>query len=87
MADNPRLSAPARSDEYLADAILRMVTALGKRAREADPDTAVYFRLIQERIDQELALAVASWRRNFSDGQIASELGVTKQAVQKRWPR
>lgn len=33
-------------------------------------------------------VAVAGWRDcGFSDSQIGRELGVTKQAVQQRWPR
>lgn len=76
-----------KSDEELTGAIERMVRALGERCAAGDPDTAFYLIAVRERVDVAFATAVAGWRHNFSDAQIAGELGVTKQAVQKRWPR
>lgn len=77
-----------KSDEEMAEAIARMVRALGKRCAVGDPDSAVYLRVVRHALDAAEAGAVAGWRRSlFSDAQIGRELGVTKQAVQKRWPR
>lgn len=76
-----------KSDQELAEAIVRMTRALGARCASGDPDTAFYLNMVQQQLDAARSEAVAGWRRNFSDGQIARELGVTKQAVQKRWPR
>lgn len=84
-----RRSAPThRSDEDVAEAIARMIGALGRRCADADPDTAALLRLLQTELDDAFALAVAGWRAaGASDAQIGRELGVTKQAVQQRWPR
>lgn len=65
-----------------------MIRALGRRFASADPDTARYLSLIRSELDEAHAQAVAGWRRfGFSDSQIGRELGITKQAVQQRWPR
>jgi hypothetical protein len=87
--DKPRLSAPAhRSDDEIAEAIGRMLRALGRRCADGDPDTAHLLRFLLGELDDAFADAVAGWRRSgFSDAQIGRELGVTKQAVQQRWPR
>jgi hypothetical protein len=77
-----------RSDEDVTAGIARMIRALGRRCAEADPDTAALLRLLVDELDDAIAGAVAGWRSTgFSDAQIGRELGVTKQAVQQRWPR
>lgn len=91
MSDKVRLSAKTRqprSDDDVADAAVRMIRALGRRAATADPDSARLLRMLVDELDQAFALAVAGWRsQGFSDSMIGSELRVTKQAVQQRWPR
>lgn len=80
--------ANPRSDDDVAEAVCRLIGALGRRCAGGDPDTAFYLTTIQDRLDDAFADAVAGWRRHgFTDQQIGRELGVTKQAVQKRWPR
>jgi hypothetical protein len=82
------MSRPTRSDEDLAEGIARLIRALGKRCAAGDPDSAGLLSYLQAELDDALALSVAGWRRlQFSDSQIGAELGVTKQAVQQRWPR
>lgn len=87
--DRSRSSAPlARSDDDIAEAIGRMIAALGRRCAVADPDTAHLLRYLQGELDDALSTAVAGWRAaGISDTHIGRELGVTKQAVQQRWPR
>lgn len=91
-ADKPALSARSRpvqrSDDDIADGIGRMIRALGRRCADADPDTGKLLRFLAGELDDAFAEAVTGWRRSgFSDAQIGRELGVTKQAVQQRWPR
>ena len=67
---------------------LRVIRAVGTDAAGMDPDQLRNLRRIRDELDVVTAAAVASYRQaGFSDSQIGAELGVTKQAVQKRWPR
>lgn len=86
LSPEPRVTT--RSDEDIAEAIDRMIAALGRRCAQADPDTARLLQMLQQTLDTAFAEAVAGWRAaGTTDTQIGSELGVTKQAVQQRWPR
>lgn len=77
-----------KSDEEVTEGICRLVAALGRRCAGSDPDTATYLAMVRDQLDHAFAGAVQGWRAaGFSDGQIGRELGVTKQAVQQRWPR
>jgi hypothetical protein len=68
--------------------VARLIAAVGRRAATADPDAARWLLLLQGALGSSFDRAVAGWRENgFSDTQIGRELGVTKQAVQQRWPR
>ena len=80
--------ANPRSDDDFTEAVVRLVQALGRRCADGDPDTARLLLLIDQELRNALSRAVLSWRRHgFTDQQIGRELGVTRQAVEKRWPR
>lgn len=94
--DNPALSTNRRSrrrarprdDAQIAQAIGRQIRALGRRLAEDDPASAELIAGLQQALDDVRADAVAGWRRSgFSDAAIGAVLGVSKQAVQQRWPR
>jgi hypothetical protein len=95
MSDKSNLSAKRRSsgglhrsDDEIAKATGRLIRALGDRLSDDDPSGARLLLLIEDEVRTAWALAVAGWRESgFSDGRIGEELGVTKQAVQQRWPR
>lgn len=77
-----------KSDEELTDAIVRMTRALGRRCAETDPDSVRLLLMVQDELRESMALAVEGWRSTgATDGQIGREMGITRQAVQKRWPR
>lgn len=77
-----------KSDEELTDGICRMISALGARVADGDPDGVTFLRLVGMRLDESFSQAVTGFRQNgYTDAAIARELGVTRQAVQKRWPR
>lgn len=86
---SPRRSSPMGvEDDKIADAVVRMTRALGRRVAAGDPDAAVLFERLDGELRQAWSVAVAGWRSSgFSDGEIGAPLGITKQAVQQRWPR
>lgn len=54
----------------------------------SDPDFAHLLTQVEDELAAAMKDAVTGWRSHgFSDSQIGRELGVTKQAVQQRWPR
>jgi hypothetical protein len=79
----------ARSNDDLAEAIGRLIRALGRRCEDDDPDTAKLLLGLTGELDTVLAGCVGGWRQSgFTDEEIGRELGpITKQAVSKRWPR
>lgn len=77
-----------KTDEHVVQATGALIRAVGRRAATADPDAAHWLRFLQGELDDAYAAAVAGWRSvGYSDARIGRELGVTKQAVQQRWPR
>jgi hypothetical protein len=84
-----RKRRPPRDTPEVADAICRLIRALGRRVAEEDPDGLAQLRLIEDELSEALAVAVAGLRRSaFTDEEIGRVLGgVTKQAVAKRWRR
>lgn len=69
-------------------AACRIVRAVGRRLEHEDLDG---FRLLAE-LEAELEAARARLvhglrASGYSDTRIGGELGITRQAVQQRWPR
>jgi hypothetical protein len=77
-----------RETDDVADAVVRLTGAVGRRVANEDPDGLVYLRQIQEALDAAFAEAVYGLREHgFSDADIGRELGgVSRQAVAQRWP-
>lgn len=79
------------NEEYAAF-LRRGIRAMGRRAA-CDVDALVLLRGLERDVDEALAAAVAGLHdgahfvdgAGFSYGEIAQRLGVTRQAVQKRW--
>ena len=90
MSDNPKLSPARRYRETpdVVNGVARMLRALANRLQQEDPSDLQHLVALQAELDVMWQTAVAGLRRSgFSDTDIGRELGVTKQAVQKRWPR
>ena len=69
-------------------AVCRIVTAIGKRVAEEDPDDLAFLLDLDRALREAWATAVAGLRESeFTDADIGRVLGTTKQAVQQRWPR
>jgi DNA-binding NarL/FixJ family response regulator len=72
----------------VAGAIRRLIRSLGSRAAHEDTDALHNLRDLEAELESAWKVAIAGLRRSgFSDTDIGTELGITKQAVQKRWPR
>lgn len=90
-AELRRRPKPARQEKETGE-IVRFLAGqlrrLSARMAAEDPDGLKELRLLAEELESAIAIAVAGYRRSgFSDADIGRELGVSKQAVQQRWPR
>lgn len=77
-----------RDTSDVAGGARRMIRALGERVAEEDPaDLRLLLRLRVE-LDRAMAVAVDGLRAGgHTDGDIGEVLGMSRQAVQQRWPR
>lgn len=76
-----------RETPDVAAGVCRMIRALGKRVAAGDPNELALLLDLQTEVATALELAVRTQRGNgHSDGDIGRSLGVTRQAVSKRWP-
>ena len=74
-------------DFTLGDA-RRIISALGRQAQAGDPEDLRMFLALAGHINLELGKAVQALREHgYTDVAIGEVLGMTRQAVQQRWPR
>lgn len=86
-ASLPRKRAYRETPEVAAG-VARMIRSIGSRCADDDPDTLVLLRELEAALDEAWRVAIAGMRQaGHSDRVIAGELGVTRQAVEQRWPR
>jgi hypothetical protein len=77
-----------RENPEFAGAAERIISALGRRIADGNPDELLLLRALGTTIREAEAVAVAGLReQGHSDAIIANELGCTRQAVEQRWPR
>jgi hypothetical protein len=76
-----------RDTSDCAAGVLRQIAAFGKRVGREDPDGLRLLQAIKDGAGAAMAVAVEGLRHNHTDGQIGQALGITRQAVEKRWPR
>ena len=73
------------NDAYLVF-VARVITAAGKRVAAGDVEALPDLAELSASVDAALITAVAGLREfGYSWEQIASRLGVTRQAAQQRW--
>jgi hypothetical protein len=85
-AKRPR--RPYRESQDVASGARRLVRALGRRLAEEDLDALELLLGLELELAQAWAVAVAGLRlTGASDRDIGAALGVTRQAVEQRWPR
>lgn len=81
-------AARYRDTAEVGGAVVRLVKSTGRRVADEDPDSLALLVYIGDTLAEAWRTAIAGLRASgFSDGEIGAELGVTKQAVQDRWPR
>jgi hypothetical protein len=78
-----------RETPDVSKAVVRLTRAIGNRiATDGIPEYMIELVHVQAALDDAYRTAVEGLRRmGFSDADIGGALGVTKQAVQQRWPR
>ncbi len=73
------------NDAYLVF-VARVITAAGKRVATGDVEALPDLAQLSADLDKALITAVTGLRKfGYSWEQIASRLGVTRQAAQQRW--
>jgi hypothetical protein len=66
----------------------RLIGALGKRVAVEDPDDLRHLLALEREVERAFVVAITGLRSSgYSDTAIGAVFGITKQAVQKRWPR
>ena len=70
-----------------ADAARRMITSLGRDGSEWEPLDLLRLKALEAEIAHVRSVAVHGIREaGYTDTEIAAALGVSQQAVTKRWP-
>jgi hypothetical protein len=76
-----------RETDDVAEAVVRLTRAIGRRIADGDPDELVFLGMISAEVENAYEVAVRGLREHgFSDAAIGRELGVSRQAVAQRWP-
>lgn len=79
---------PYRDTADVAEAVERLIRTVGKRCATEDADALKNLVALEASLAEAWAIAIAGIRESgATDAQIGRELGVTRQAVQQRWPR
>ncbi len=80
-------SKAPRSPEDIAAGVARMIRSLGRKIEGGDPTELTLLIDLKAELDSCLTAAVYTQRdHGHTDGDIGAALGVTRQAVTKRWP-
>jgi hypothetical protein len=79
---------PYRETPEVVEAVCRLIRSVGKRVAQEDETSLVELVKLERTLAEAWAIAVAGLRADaVTDGQIGRVLGVTRQAVEQRWPR
>ena len=76
-----------RETSEMAAMASRVIKSIGHRVGEEDERSLVYLMAVQEALDNAWRHGVEGIRKSGTpDHAIGEVLGVTRQAVQQRWP-
>lgn len=80
--------ASTRETSEVVAAVIRLVRTVGNRLAQDDPEALDLLLSIETELDDAWRVAVAGLRETgYSDGAIGAQLGITRQAIEQRWPR
>lgn len=81
------MSNSTRSTEDVAAGVARQVRALGRRIGNGTPEELIILTRLSAQAEKLLGDAVRQLRdHGTTDAEIGEALGITRQAVSKRWP-
>lgn len=84
----PRNGREYRETADVAEAVGRLIRAVGKRVAVEDPPDLLYLVALDLEVRKAFAIAIEGLRcSGFTDREIGQALGTTRQAVEQRWPR
>ena len=79
---------PFRETSEVVAAVCRLIRSVGHRVAQEDETSLVELQKLEEELRTAWCVAIAGLRAaQVTDGQIGQVLGVTRQAVEQRWPR
>lgn len=79
---------PYRDTSDVTEAVERLIRTVGKRCAMEDPDALMNLVALEGALGEAWEIAIVGIRDSgATDAEIGRELGVTRQAVQQRWPR
>jgi hypothetical protein len=77
-----------RETPDVASATCRLIVSIGKRVATEDVDGLSSLVLLEKAVRQAWRLAIEGLRHSgVSDRDIGAQLGITRQAIEQRWPR
>lgn len=72
----------------MAKATGRLIRAVGKRVAVEDPPDLQNLIVLDREMKKAWSVAIDGLRYSgFTDREIGRELGMTRQAIEQRWPR
>lgn len=87
--DLPPVRRPSyRETPDVAAATARLIRSVGKRVATEDPDGLESLEQLDRAVRDAWSTAVAGLRASgFTDRDLGRQLGMTRQAIEQRWPR
>ena len=77
-----------RETDEVGQAARRMIRSVGNRLRDHDVEDLSIIDYLEAAVQQARADAIEGMREHgITDVDIGAQLGMTRQAVQQRWPR